>query len=365
MVVHQLTATRNYSTSIEIAPGAVTGSPSTLLKLLAQHQRAHIIADQRFLSSWNSVATDLASVTSPLILAGGERVKSFSTLRSVIAWLEHNSVARQSEPVVGVGGGALLDMVALAASLYRRGVTFWRVPTTLLGAIDAGIGVKSAINFFGHKNLVGMYSMPAFVLVDPLCVGTLSLRQLRSGLAEAVKLGLACDSELFECIETSHRRLLAHRFQSKEGIAMIERAVDTMLGQLQADLWEEDLVHPTDLGHSFSRTFERLMSPKPLHGEAVAIDMALCASYARAVGVCEPHHHRRIIELLDSLRLPSDSDQLDQDLLDQAFAEIVIHRDGSRLLPLPSSPGRVLTIGGKRQIMSRLVRIHRGFLRER
>ena len=280
-----------------------------------------------------------------------------TTLQRVIAWFDQNKVKRRSECVLAIGGGAMLDTVSLAAALYRRGTAFWRVPTTLLASIDAGIGVKSAVNFGRRKNLVGTYQAPARVLVDPLVLDSLPVRELRSGLGEALKLGLAADAPIARLLEDRGPSLITTRLQSAEGTALIERSIASMLVEIRADPWEENqLVHPTDLGHSFSRLFEEKLRPRVLHGEAVALDIAFSTACSEVVGLCTAQQRERILAIIAGLQLPTANSGITVSHLESAYDDIVVHRDGDRF-PLPVEPGVTEIVQLKRSTLARAAKL--------
>ena len=131
----------------------------------------------------------------------GEDSKSMEGLSKLLQMMLTNNFSRR-DCVVAVGGGVVGDLSGFAASTYMRGIDFYNIPTTLLSQIDSSIGGKTAINLGGVKNIVGAFYQPKKVLIDPDLLGTLPQRQIANGLAEAVKMALTCDSELFELIET-------------------------------------------------------------------------------------------------------------------------------------------------------------------
>ena len=130
----------------------------------------------------------------------GEASKSLETFGKLLgAMLEHGF--SRKDCVVAVGGGVVGDLAGFAASAYMRGIDFYNVPTTLLSQIDSSIGGKTAINFGGVKNIVGAFYQPRAVLIDPDLLHTLPQRQISNGLAEAVKMALTSDKELFDIFE--------------------------------------------------------------------------------------------------------------------------------------------------------------------
>ena len=356
-----VTAARQESVSIEVQPGAVTEQADCLIdRIRACGLSARIVVDSGAVQHNEALAKTLECLTKGiegsalLVVQGGERAKTMGTLRRIIAWLDSQATRRRSDLVIGIGGGAVLDTLSLAAALYRRGVDFWRIPTTLLSAIDAGLGAKSAVNFYGRKNLVGTYRLPRRVIIDPVALRSISGRQLRSGLAEAIKLGLAADAELFRMIEEHSEHLITERCQSPVGYAFVRRAISSMLAEVSQDLWEDDLVHPTDLGHSFSRIMEQVLRPRPLHGEAVAMDIAFSFACSVTLRLCEPQERLRCIDLLQRTGLPVARPDLTLAVLQQGYDDIVVHRD-SELFPLPVSPGNTVITQLQRSTLVRAI----------
>jgi 3-dehydroquinate synthase len=293
-----------------------------------------------------------------LIIKGGERCKTPAGLDKVISWLDRSQAARRSEPLVIIGGGAILDVGSLGASLYRRGIPFWRIPSTLLAMTDAGLGLKTAINYNGRKNLVGTFTLPERVIVDTNFLSTLPRRHIISGIAEIIKLGLGVNSTLFTRIEDHHAEYVRSRFQTETSIRFIQDAMAAMLSQLKLDPHETASPHVTDLGHSLSRVFEQVLRPRPLHGEAVALDMALMTSYSRAVGLSTKDDWLRIVRLLRAVGLPISHSGLNQELINLAFEDILRHRDGNRKFPQPVQPGRVAMVDVDLVTMASLGDLH-------
>ncbi|MBQ1225545.1 MAG: 3-dehydroquinate synthase, partial [Clostridia bacterium] len=130
----------------------------------------------------------------------GEDSKSLDVFGKLLQTLLDNSFSRK-DCVVALGGGVVGDLSGFAASAYMRGIDFYNIPTTLLSQIDSSIGGKTAINFGGMKNIVGAFYQPKKVLIDPELLKTLPKRQISNGLAEAVKMALTSDKELFDIFE--------------------------------------------------------------------------------------------------------------------------------------------------------------------
>src|SRR5690242_11984487 len=140
-------------------------------------------------------------VCPPIVIEGGERTKnSYFHVSEIHSQIDRFHVDRHSY-VLAVGGGALLDMVGLAAATAHRGVRHIRIPTTTLSQDDSGVGVKNGINAFGKKNFIGTFAPPFAVINDFKLLETLSPRDKRSGFVEAVKVALIRDAEFFDQIE--------------------------------------------------------------------------------------------------------------------------------------------------------------------
>ena len=275
-----------------------------------------------------------------------ERAKTMDSVCRIASAMDGFGVSRRREPVIAVGGGVLTDLVGLAASLYRRSTPYVRVPTTLIGMVDAGIGAKTGVNFRDHKNRLGSYHPAAVTLIDPSFLTTLSPRHLRNGLAEVLKLALMRDPALFDLLAAHGPRLVSERMQragSADGGAaaaeVMRRSIDGMLRELQPNLWEHRLQRVVDYGHSFSPKIEMRALPDLLHGEAVAVDMAFSIALANARGLLSAADTARVLDVLAELGLPTWHPVCTPELLSEALADTVAHRDGQQLLPLTDGIG--------------------------
>jgi 2-epi-5-epi-valiolone synthase len=270
-----------------------------------------------------------------------EQTKTIDTVLQVVKELDEFGLLRRNEPIIGIGGGVLLDIVGLVASLYRRGVPYIRVPTTLIALIDAGIGVKTGVNFQKHKNRIGTYHAPLITFIDKNFVKTLDNRHVCNGLAEILKIGIIKDRELFELLEIHGTQLITKKFQNIDvADVVIRRAIQGMLDELEPNLWEHQLYRLMDFGHSFSPMLEMNAIPKLLHGEAVALDMSFSTVLAAERSLLSVKDRDRILDLTRLLGLPTAHQLCIPSLLSESLQEIVKHRDGLQRIPLPTSIGR-------------------------
>jgi 3-dehydroquinate synthetase/predicted NBD/HSP70 family sugar kinase len=272
----------------------------------------------------------------PLLRAvpSGESAKNWKALGRILQTLESAEVSRRLHPVVALGGGAVLDAVGLAAGLYRRGVPYVRVPTSLVGLIDAGVGAKVAVNEFGHKNRLGLFYPPVDTILDVSFLRTLPHRFMVSGVAEAVKISVVADETLFDLLECEAHRLSAPDFyQTEKGIEAVGRAADAMMSSLSGNLWERGLDRAVDFGHGVSSLIE-MSGLSVTHGEAVAIDMALTLEIGRDRGITPPDVADRVVRLIKSVGLPVHSASVTTDQLFESLGETAAHRGGRQRFPL-------------------------------
>ncbi|HWD20153.1 MAG TPA: 3-dehydroquinate synthase [Verrucomicrobiae bacterium] len=243
----------------------------------------------------------LELVCPPMIIEGGERAKmSYFHVSEIHSRIERHHMDRHSH-VLGVGGGALLDVVGLAAATAHRGVRHVRLPTTTLGQNDAGVGVKNGINAFGKKNFIGTFAPPHAVINDLALLDTLPDRDKRAGYAEAVKVALIRDRLFFESLER-HAAALA-RFEPEALREMVERCAALHVNHIadSGDPFEMGSARPLDFGHWAAHKLEQLSDYRLRHGEAVAIGLALDAIYSRELGWLEAASCERILGLLENL----------------------------------------------------------------
>ena len=195
----------------------------------------------------------------------GEASKSLETFGLLLGAMLERGFSRK-DCVVAVGGGVVGDLAGFVASAYMRGVDFYNIPTTLLSQIDSSIGGKTAVNFGGVKNIVGAFYQPKRVLIDPDLLKTLPPRQISNGLAEAIKMSLTSDKELFELLETCDPR------DNLDEI--IIRSLRIKQGVVEQDEREAGLRKILNFGHTIGHGIESSQGMRDLyHGECVALGM--------------------------------------------------------------------------------------------
>ncbi|MFD8985897.1 sedoheptulose 7-phosphate cyclase [Streptomyces sp. NPDC059564] len=283
-----------------------------------------------------------------LTLRGGDQHKSIDQMLRVATRLSEIGTARVGTPPVAIGGGVLQDVVGMAASLYRRGIPYVRVPTTLLGQIDGSVSAKTGVNYEGCRNRLGTFAPPPRTIIDRGLIATLPERQVRSGLGEALKMALIKDARLFEVLEEHGPRLVADRLQDsgagpddpKPGLEVVRRAITGMAEELQRNLWEADLKRIVDYGHTFSPIVEMRALPELHHGEAVAMDCVFSAVLAADRGMLSREQLTRIIDTTRRIGLAVSHPMFaDADVMKEALADTMRHRDNHQYITLLTDIG--------------------------
>ncbi len=271
--------------------------------------------------------------------AGGEEHKSVDNYLWLLNELDTFPIDRRAEPIIAIGGGVLTDAVGFVAGTYRRGVPHVKVPTTLIGYIDASIGIKTGVNFNRHKNRLGSFEAPAKVLLDKAFLKTLPARHIRNGVCEILKLAVIADLQLFELLEVHGVRCIRRKFQDKVGEVILDRSIQGMIRQLQPDPYEEQLARKMDFGHTFSYGLETIAGSHWLHGEAVLMDMLISAAIAKNRNLLYASEFERVLNLVFTLGILPDAEPLDPGLLWESLEERTLHRDGWQRVPLPHGIG--------------------------
>lgn len=235
-----------------------------------------------------------------LILPGGELVKNDSQyLDQTLLAINKYGIDRHSF-VAAIGGGAFLDMVGYASCIAHRGVKHIRIPTTVLSQNDSGVGVKNGVNFLGKKNFLGTFSPPVAVFNDSFFLTSLSDRDWRSGISEAVKVALIKDLPFFEWLETN-AEAMANREMSVMNEQVFRSAALHTNHISSGDPFEMGSARPLDFGHWAAHKLEYLSNFEIRHGEAVAIGIALDSIYSELSGLISAEDSARIIKLLKTL----------------------------------------------------------------
>lgn len=274
-----------------------------------------------------------------VVFPGGEENKTLDHYLSLVRELDSFPIHRRDEPIIAIGGGVLTDLVGFVAASYRRGVPYVKVPTTLMGYVDASIGIKTGFNFNGNKNRLGSFHAPQTVLLDKAFLKTLPRRHILNGVCEIVKLAVIKDAPLFDLLEKDGAQSVEERFQNEGSAALLDRAIAGMIEELEPNLFEEELARKVDFGHTFSYGLETRHEAHLLHGEAVLLDILLSCLIARNRNLLADEETRRIFRLTETLGFELDASTLDPDLLLASLTERTYHRNGLQRVPMPRGIG--------------------------
>jgi len=236
-------------------------------------------------------------------LPPGEKTKSFAQLEGVLDWLLAGGADR-GDTLIAFGGGVIGDMGGLAASLMKRGMGFVQVPTTLLAQVDSSVGGKTAVNTPRGKNLIGAFYQPRLVIADTSLLATLPERELKAGYAEIVKYGLINDAAFFDWLAVNGQKVLA--LEPEAARYAVARSCAAKAAIVAEDETETGVRQLLNLGHTFGHAFEAANEYREdlLHGEAVALGMALAFRYGAASGITPAADAARVGEILGASGLP-------------------------------------------------------------
>jgi 3-dehydroquinate synthase len=265
--------------------------------------RHHLAAAEKSLAA---AGVGAASIKVP----AGEASKSFPMFERVCDALIAAKIER-GDLVVALGGGVVGDLAGFAAAVVRRGVDYVQVPTTLLAQVDSSVGGKTAINSRHGKNLVGAFYQPILVIADTALLDTLPERELRAGYAEVVKYGLLGDLGFFEWLESHWREVFAggsargNQHPPREYAVL--KSVQAKAAIVARDERETGDRMLLNLGHTFGHAFEAAagFSDRLLHGEAIALGMALAFEFSARRGLIAQAEAARVIAHLAAIGLPT------------------------------------------------------------
>jgi len=277
------------------------------LATLRPNVRAAIVTDSavaKLYLDMAEAALSEAGITSVrIIVPEGEKSKSFRVFERVCESLIADRIER-GDVVVALGGGVVGDLAGFAAAVVRRGLEVAQVPTTLLAQVDSSVGGKTGINSQHGKNLIGAFQQPILVLADTALLDTLPAREFRAGYAEVVKYGLIGDAAFFSWLEANWRDVFAGGAAREHAIAVSCRAKAGTVARDERESGERALLN---LGHTFGHALEAAtgFSDRLLHGEGVAVGMALAFAFSARRGLLPAAEAERVARHLAAVGLPT------------------------------------------------------------
>jgi 3-dehydroquinate synthase len=235
----------------------------------------------------------------------GEKSKSAACALKLLNEISRYDVNKELF-IVALGGGVVGDLAGFVAAIYKRGIPYIQVPTTLLAQIDSSIGGKTAIDLETGKNLVGAFYQPRLVVADTQVLKTLSVRQVRNGLAEAIKYGILGDPKLFSYIEANHQQFLNNDIKVLNFI--VHRCAAIKARIVAADEKEtKGLRTVLNFGHTVGHAVEAAGRYNQYHhGEAVGLGMRVASRISVRMGLLSKSHELRINQLISSVGLPKE-----------------------------------------------------------
>jgi 3-dehydroquinate synthetase len=298
------------------------------------------VVDDNYGARLSAYATNHINLVGTLAVEATETAKSWTIVEQICDAAVRCGLGRDGI-IMAVGGGITLDVAGMAASIFRRGIRYVRVPTTLVGMIDAGVGIKQGVNFASKKNILGTFYPPFGCVSDPSFLKTLPRRHIACGIAEMIKIALMCDSRLFEILESNTVEFITSHFRTPRALAdeSIIRAQLAMMRQLQPNLFEHDLQRWVDFGHTFSPTLELASHHKLAHGEAVALDMVLSTAIAVRRRICDIAVLERLVTLYRAAQLPTCDGLCSSDVLESSLSDVRLHRGGNLNFVVPTGIG--------------------------
>jgi len=277
------------------------------IRAALSHRRLAIITDETVAPLYAARVAAACGTPAPacFAIAAGEESKSRQEWARLTDRLIDAGFGRDAA-ILALGGGVVGDLAGFVAATFLRGIPVVQVPTSLLAMIDAAIGGKTGVNTAAGKNLVGAFHHPALVIVDPRALRTLSRAHLRSGLAEAIKHGVATSPEDFTWLATNAASIVRDDGPS-DAIAerLVRRNVHLKADIVARDERESGLRKILNFGHTIGHAVETVSGYRLLHGECVAIGMVAEARIAAALGVGDAGLAATIAQVLGDAGLPA------------------------------------------------------------
>jgi 3-dehydroquinate synthase len=288
-----------------------------------------LLIDQHVYSFYQSEFEGFDSI----IVPSGEQSKNLSLIDEIVQMLLEMDFQRDSL-LIGVGGGVVTDIAGFVASVYMRGMRFGLMPTTLLGMCDAAIGGKNGVNSGNSKNMIGTIRQPEFIAVLTGFLETLPEQEFLNGMAEIIKHSIISGDDFFEFLKTNQKQILD---QDKEVLRqMIQKSADIKHGIVQKDVDDQDVRHILNLGHTIAHALESLT--EHLHGECVAIGMAMDSSIAKNMNLTDEDSAEKMKNLIRGYGLPVKTEFNSKALMEKISGDKKRRENHIRYV-LPVAPG--------------------------
>jgi 3-dehydroquinate synthase len=294
------------SYDIAIGRGLLASLGARIAKLRPR-SKAVIVTDENVahlhLAAAEAALAHAGVATHRVVVPPGEASKSYRVFEQVCEAVIASRMERD-DLVIALGGGVIGDLAGFVASVVRRGIDYVQVPTSLLADVDSSVGGKTAIDSAHGKNLIGSFYQPILVLADTALLDTLPEREFRAGYAEVAKYGLLGDAPFFAWLENNWREVFGGGPAREHAIAVCCRAKADIVARDERETGDRALLN---LGHTFGHAFEAAcgFSGRLLHGEAVAIGMALAFAFSAKQGLVSATEAERATRHLAAVGLPT------------------------------------------------------------
>ena len=293
------------SYEVRIGEGLIDGAGAEIAPLLRRRKVAVVTDESVARLHLDRLVAALSAegiAVSTLALPPGEGTKGWPQFARCVEWLLDQKIERR-DLVIAFGGGVIGDLVGFAAAVLRRGVDVVQAPTTLLSQVDSSVGGKTGINSPQGKNLIGAFHQPVLVLADTAALNTLPVREVKAGYAEVVKYGLLGDYALFETLERDWPGVIGGGQERITAVAASCMAKAAIVARDEKETGDRALLN---LGHTFGHALEAGAgySQRLLHGEGVAIGMALAFAFSAKLGLCSGQDVTRVVRHLEAVGLP-------------------------------------------------------------
>lgn len=323
---------------IHIARGSLSRVAEIVREAAPAHRYA-IITDTNVGPIYESqLGRQLGEDAAAFTFKAGEGSKTRDVWSRLTDEMLERGMGRDSA-IIALGGGVVGDLAGFVAATFMRGIPYVQVPTTLLAMIDSSVGGKTGVDTPAGKNLVGAFHRPVAVVVDPRALLTLPARQLRAGLAEAIKHGVVADEKYFEKVLD----ILPRLFESPDGdemLTLIEGSIGIKASVVRRDERESGVRKILNFGHTIGHAVEAATGFQMLHGEAVAIGMVIESDLAERAGIAKVGTAGRVLDAATRAGLPTTIPaSADTELLMRALRADKKVRAGYAKLALPLAIG--------------------------
>ncbi len=278
--------------------------PKEINKLCPATKKIAIIIDKKVPRKFSSILKKILKKYDLyfFVFKANEKNKNFKTAYNFLTKILSKNLKR-SDLIISVGGGITGDVIGFVSSIYKRGVNFINLPTTLLAQVDASIGGKSGVNSKFGKNLVGSFHQPKLVISDISFLNSLSRKEMICGYAEILKHSIIKDRKFFLWLKKNTKDIFEKK--SKKLVYAIKKSCEIKMYFVNKDVNEKNLRMILNFGHTFAHAIEikNNYSQKISHGEAVLSGMILEAKLSKLLKLCEQKDLNEIIEIYKSNNL--------------------------------------------------------------